>query len=240
MFLKKTTFPMKRRLTKRLSRVILKSNIIDVFGSKSMKKEKLTADHIRQDLIWQIPLYRPRILPILFIILGIVAGIAFVVLEVSLSGETLNYPLVIGMVSVIGVCVVAMIYLSVKNQLRNRKQKKEFANTIDRGNYHISIERLTSVERRTAINQTYRSQGRSGLCEVTVYSFSHDISWTDWRTRMHYEWSRDYHLTPQGLENISVAGNYFYVVFLRDNPNISYVYPCKFFESDECPDYFSE
>ena len=102
-----------------------------------MKKEKLTAEHFRQDLIWQISLHSPRIMTISLVVLGIVAGIAFVVLEVSLSGETLNYPLVIGMVSVIGVCVVAMIYLSVKNQLRNRKQKIEFANTIDRGNDHI-------------------------------------------------------------------------------------------------------
>ncbi len=205
-----------------------------------MKKEKLTPDHILQDFLWQIPLYTPRAVYISFIILGIIGGTAVFVLEVSLSGTTLNLPLVIGMASVIAACLGGTFFLNVRSRLRNQKQKKEFASTINHRNYCISIERLASVERRTAVNPTWQSRGGSGLCEVTVYSFSHGISWTDWRMRMHYKWSRDYHLTPQGLENISVGGNYFYVVSLRDNPNISYIYPCKFFESDECPDYFSE
>ena len=78
------------------------------------------------------------------------------------------------------------------------------------------------------------------MCEVTVYSFRSGVSWTDWRQQPHYQWSREYRLTPQGLENISVAGNHFYIVSMRDHPEISHIYPCKLFESDEYPEFFSE
>ena len=49
----------------------------------------------------------------------------------------------------------------------------------------------------------------------------------------HYDWSKEYNLSSEGLKNISVEGNEFFYVSLQGHPDVAYVYPCKFFELDK-------
>ena len=49
----------------------------------------------------------------------------------------------------------------------------------------------------------------------------------------HYEWSREFSLSSEGLYNTSLKGNEFYFVAIQGASEVTYIYPCKFFELSE-------
>ncbi len=51
--------------------------------------------------------------------------------------------------------------------------------------------------------------------------------------RRHYEWSRDFYISSQGLHNMSTVGDEFYCVFVQGFYDVAYIYPCKRFALDK-------
>ena len=68
---------------------------------------------------------------------------------------------------------------------------------------------------------------------ITLYHFDGGSSWRLPPFDKHYEWSRDFYISPKGLENISIKGDEFYFVSLQAHHDIAYIYPCKNFELDK-------
>ena len=48
-----------------------------------------------------------------------------------------------------------------------------------------------------------------------------------------YAWSRDYYISQNGLQNISLPGDEFYHITLQGYSDIDYAYPCKSFTLGE-------
>lgn len=48
-----------------------------------------------------------------------------------------------------------------------------------------------------------------------------------------YEWSREYYMSRKGLQNISIAGDEFYIVTRSTDHEVGQIYPKKFFEYEE-------
>ncbi len=64
---------------------------------------------------------------------------------------------------------------------------------------------------------------------ITVYSFSSGARFRVPPFKQHYAWSREFHITSKGLENMSVPGDAFYFVSLQGFHDVAYIYPCKRF-----------
>ena len=108
---------------------------------------------------------------------------------------------------------------------------------LQRGDISISIEELSHITRETIHEPHFVRSGtrirRASTREVTMYYFMSGGSWRCPNLSKHYEWSKEYYLSSQGLENISIQGDKFYYVALQGHHDISYVYPCKLFRLDE-------
>ncbi|MBR6679737.1 MAG: hypothetical protein IKL59_00595 [Clostridia bacterium] len=116
---------------------------------------------------------------------------------------------------------------------RLHAKKKEIINAISRSDIAISVKQLSHISEETIYepHQSGSGRGVNSTKEVIFFCFE---GGNRWRVPMMplYSWSRDYHLSPTGLENISLAGDEFFYVSLQGHHDISYIYPCKFFELD--------
>ena len=115
-------------------------------------------------------------------------------------------------------------------------KKKAIMNAIDRSDICISTEKLSHIATE-AIYEPHVAGGRMSTHKhiayykhVTYYYFEAGRRWRVPTVSKHYKWSKDYYLSSQGLENISIPGNEFYFISLKDDHDIAYIYPCKMFE----------
>ncbi len=125
----------------------------------------------------------------------------------------------------------------IKDRKKYSSQKKELTDTLDRGDISISVLKLSHIAKETIYEPyTHRTMSRhTHRHSMKTVTFFHFISGSSWRVpnvSKHYEWSNKYYLSPEGLENISIAGNEFYYITLQGHSEVSYVYPCKYFELD--------
>lgn len=65
---------------------------------------------------------------------------------------------------------------------------------------------------------------------IRRYYFKSGIGWREALGYTHYEWSENYYVSPNGLENGSLSGDEFFYISLQGEPDIAYIYPCKKFE----------
>ena len=115
------------------------------------------------------------------------------------------------------------------DEFRNRK-KASHSNG-ERENYSVSVEKLSHIAEETVC---YRSGGRQHRIKtIHVYYFYSGISWRAPTTHRHYDWSREYNLTPSGLYNTSVKDDEFYYITHKGASNSAYIYNTKFFELKE-------
>ena len=134
--------------------------------------------------------------------------------------------------------ILALSSIAVYQIFRYVKEHREYMGkrnaTLDilhKGDISISLEQLSHI----AIETIYEPSPhrKSSTKEVKYYHFEGGRSWRDYFPYEHYSWSVEYHLSPQGLENISLKGDEFYYISLRGRSDIAYIYPCKFFELGE-------
>ena len=113
-------------------------------------------------------------------------------------------------------------------------QKKAIRKVTVRSDVCVSIESLTSITNERIYEPYIGFSGRHAYAtkEVMFFNFR---SFRRWRniSCMHYEWSKEYCMSPKGLDNISIIGNEFFYISLQGYPDISYIYPSKYFILDK-------
>lgn len=134
----------------------------------------------------------------------------------------------------IGLAIFApAVYLAVRYIIAEKKFKSKVRaaeDAVDREEFIISLETLEKVREETIYEpHTYGGKHRSTK-DFYFFYFTSGIKWRMPRIAKHYEWSKEYYISSEGLNNTSVSGNEFYFVKLESEPKVSYVYNTKFFE----------
>lgn len=190
-----------------------------------MKKEKITLDNIKEDLEYFAYLNMSKkagVYVALLILAFILAFIAGMIVRSFLTGLL--------------VMVIASIYPTVRLILEKSKRKK-MQNTVrsvsTREDISISVEELSHVSEETASAPSWTGSHR----RVKLNYVWHFTSGAEWVKPLYlsgfFHWSKEYSLGESGFITTSVAGNKFYYVSLQSDPDINFIYPCKFFELDE-------
>lgn len=191
-----------------------------------MKKEALTLDHIKRDLTEAAMAHRANMED-----WHIGKAIGFVALALLL--DFLLWPLPFWLVG--AVPAAYQVYQYVREHIAYRRRKEAIGAAIARGDFSITKETLTA----TVIEEIYEPHmGYRRAHSIKGVPFFYFESGSRWRAVdfMHYDWSRELHLSTQGLMNVSLAGDEFYFISLQGNPDIAYIYPCKFFVLDQPPE----
>lgn len=188
-----------------------------------MTKEKLTLDAIKLDLTkiadhqisckseWRFTYIIP--ITLLAILLGVLLQNLFV-------------GVIISSVAVYHIVRYIIDYKKYK------AKKMAILSVIERGEISISIEIFSYIVNK-AVYEPHQVGKRSRMTKtVTVYHFGGGTSWRAPLYERYYEWSKDFYISPKGLENISIAGDEFFFVALQEYHDIAYIYPCKNFELD--------
>ena len=110
-----------------------------------------------------------------------------------------------------------------------RADIKALRAAFDRANISISIEEFSHTEKEVVV-EPHMCGSHAHLTDLAfmVY-FTSGNSWRKPPVTRLYEWSKTHHLTFEGLDNISLTGDEFYYISLQGAPNVSFIYPCKFF-----------
>ena len=112
-----------------------------------------------------------------------------------------------------------------------KEDKNAIIKAIETNGVHVSVEKLCSVREET-IYEPYMALGNSrSLKYPTFFRFYSGLCWR-MPLSYHYRWSKDFYLSPEGLEHISIVGDEFYYATLQGYDEIAYIYPCKYFEID--------
>jgi len=110
-----------------------------------------------------------------------------------------------------------------------KERKKAIAYVLDRGDISISVEKLSHIATET-IYEPHTYKGHSHVTKtVTFFHFMSGGRWRVPSVGKHYTWSKDYHISLKGLENISINGEEFFYISLQGYHDIAYIYPRKFF-----------
>ena len=188
-----------------------------------MKKEKLTLEAIKQDLMKMINFQLSNktdwrfsyIIPVT--LLAVMAGI-------------LLKNVIIGLL--IFSIAAYHIVLYVIEYREHKQSKLAIISLVERGEISISNEVFSHIANET-IYEPHRVGRRTRSTKtITVYYFNSGSSWRVPNVDKHYAWSNEFYISSKGLENISIAGDEFYFVSLQANHEIAYIYPCKNFELD--------
>ena len=189
-----------------------------------MKKETLTMEAIKSDLIkivnyqvsnkadWRFSYIVP--FTALAIFLGVFTKSVFIGMAVF--------------------CVAAYHIARFIIEYKAYKAKKAvILSAIERGEISITTETFSHIA-NDVIYEPHRVGIRAKSTKtITLYHFNGGSSWRAPLFAKHYEWSKEYYISPQGLENISIKGDEFYLVSLQLHNDIAYIYPCKNFELDK-------
>ena len=162
------------------------------------------------------------------------------------SEGKLAYIVPIAMVAVMVGAVLQLVWLGILiflidvpiiiGYIRDRRayytRKKALTEVIARADVSISVERLSHIAEEVIYEPHVYRGHRHTTKLVTLFHFESGVAWRVPDFIKHYPWSKEYQLTPRGLENISVEGNEFYLISLQGYHEIAYIDPCKFFEID--------
>lgn len=204
-----------------------------------MKKETVTLSNIKQDMRLAAKHYlgdqldRALNWESLYLDMFWAFGVGFgIYFESIWLGVVLSLPAVYGIVRKI---------IGLRQYMAN---KKRFNAALERWDICVTVEQLHHIGNVSEfVPKGIIKAARMGET-VPGYCF---VSGREWREPMlcrggvprryyaapnHYAWSKQYDLSPNGLSNISLEGDEYFYVFLRDCPDIAYIYPCKFFVLD--------
>ena len=182
-----------------------------------MKKDIITDEMIRADMKGELA--RTGTHPIAIVVVGVVCYAFAVFLLCSARTEPRMY-LVGGIAFILStILTVSTIHKSVIYS----KQKKR----LDACDISVSETKLTSV-----YEDVRRVGGRFGRYEAIFHFCFAAGEWCLTNTTL-YEWSKEYHTSVDGLENISLEGDEFYAVIDNETQTVVYAYPKKFFEYEK-------
>lgn len=118
------------------------------------------------------------------------------------------------------------------------RKKKSIQKIHDRAELSIAMEKLSHISTETIYEPRLRTRvglfHRSNTVKmVPVMYFLSGRSWRIPEGNRHYRWSKEYHISTQGLENTSISGDDFIYACLQADDDIAYAYPCKNFVMDK-------
>ena len=114
-------------------------------------------------------------------------------------------------------------------QRRKNSENKKIDDVDDKLDVSVSVEKLSHLSAET---ETTQVGGRTHYSEVYWLHFMSGVSWRIPNTLL-YSYSKEYRLSSKGMKNIAVPGNEYYYVTMQGRYDMSFVYPCDFFELDE-------
>ena len=188
-----------------------------------MKKEKITLEAIKQDLMKMVNFQLSNkndwrfsyIVPIT--LLAVMAGV-------------LLKNVIVGLL-IFAVAAYHIVRYVIEYR-EHKKSKLAIISLVERGEISISNEVFSHIANET-IYEPHRVGRRARATKViTVYYFNSGSSWRVPNVDKHYAWSKKFYISSKGLENISISGDEFYIVSLQSHQEIAYIYPCKNFELD--------
>lgn len=193
-----------------------------------MKKETILFDNIKQDLLdlvkfnftvkndWRILLiivcsFYSVLLFLLFwaigeIYLGLIFGLGLFLLPAF---------------HIIKITKSYLYYNSMKNYIQGITEREQISVSVETLS-HITNEEIYEPYISFARIRTYKK-----VCFLHFGSGS-------WRVPgiISYRWNKELCIGPQTFENTSLKGDEFYYISLQGYPDITYIYPCKFFRLD--------
>ena len=183
-----------------------------------MKKDILTDEIIRSDMKGELA--RNGTLPIAVVFVGVVCyALAVAALYLGYTEDPRMY--FVGGIEILFSTVIT-VYM-IRASVIYSKQKKR----IDACDISVLETSLTSV-----YEDVRRVGGRYGRYEAIFHFCFAAGEWCLTNTML-YQWSQEYHLSVDGLENISLEGDEFYAVIDNETQTVVYAYPKKFFEYEK-------
>lgn len=189
-----------------------------------MKKETIRLEAIKQDLLKVVDLQLSTKLNWLF------SQIIPITLLAILVCILVNNIFVIILVFLIAVFHITRFTIKYREY---KKSKKEILSLTRREDISISKKIFNHISSEVIYDpHQYGTKARTTK-SVNFYYFDGGTSWRVPNVSMHYSWSNEFNFSLQGLDNISIAGDEFFLIGLQNQPDIAYIYPCKYFELDE-------
>ncbi len=186
---------------------------------KSMQKEKLTRENIKQDLYKKF-----HVKPTGIIILAVMT-----VLTVSLMISATSWMKTVYRISIPSVAglllIIAIIYDSAKHGAKMKALKKDDF-IVETDELIETIEGYTSRRHRIP----YRMRFYSG-CEFRMYDKYYD----NYDTYDYYTWSKDFSQNIKGIFNHAQKGDRYYIIRLNNPKRADMIYSTKMFELVEEP-----
>ena len=189
-----------------------------------MKKETLTKDNIKHDLILSIQSNYVNKSEWRF-------EAAFAITLLAIITGFLLKNIWIGLAIFTPAVYQIVRYIISEKKFKSKVRAAEDA--VAREEFIISLETLEKVRQETIYEPHTYGGKRYSTREAYVFYFVSDIKWRMPGIAKHYEWSKEYYISSAGLNNTSVSGNEFYFVKLESDPKVSYVYNTKFFELED-------
>ena len=185
-------------------------------------KQTLTLEYIRNDLRYIARINRSRASPILET-LGGIFGILTVFWFILFP--TLPLPGI-----ALGAFAIFFIVRYIKDARPCYADAKALRCALTCADISIDVEAFSHTARETII-EPHSYTGHANLTKyIPVVYFLSGASWRiPFVSGRLYKWSKTHSLSLEGLENISLEGDEFYYVSLQGHPNVSFIYPCKFF-----------
>lgn len=188
-----------------------------------MKKEKLTLEAIKQDLMkvaWSQMSNKADWRFAYIVPITIAAVLLGVLLKSILVG-----------VLIFGVAAYQIVRYVIEYR-EHKQDERAIISLVERGELSISNEVLDRIATETIYEPHSMGKRINHTKTIAVYYFNGGDSWRVPEVYRHYDWSKDFYLSSKGLENISIVGDEFYFVSLQAHHDIAYIYPCKIFELD--------
>ena len=186
-----------------------------------MKKETLTDDIIRQDiLVHEVKKAKTNDKKTL-VWIGPISAAALV------AGYLVSWAL--------GALIALLIIIPVVLYFKQEKEDEEIVESVTSGGeFTICTDVPSHIGQETVYEPHYHHNniGRNKTHytkAVTVYFFD-NAKWRVPETDKLYAWSKEMYISPQGLDNTSLRGDEFYLVTRLGESEVAYAYNRKFFE----------
>jgi hypothetical protein len=190
-----------------------------------MQKETLTLSHVIEDFQRLAKLQFMNMLSWRFVL-----ALLLFLLSALLGFSLQNIFIALGVLAVGIYHVVRFL-----TEYRKYRRNKAWISQLDgREDVCISIEKFSHIAYET-IYEPRMTVARPSLWrsnttkEVPFCYFLSGVRWRIPDVNRHYAWSRDYYVTTAGLNHISLVGDEFIYVSLKEDADVSYAYPCKSF-----------
>ena len=191
-----------------------------------IKKERLDLDGVASDMrsviknrvrnfwVWRLKFILPSVM-LLSLLIPLTAEF----------GTSVGHAVIIAVLWITLAYSIIMLGVQLMSTV---KAKRRISRGLTRDDVSVTVEKLSHITTEE-IYEPYISRHTGFFKTVIMYYFSSGLGWREPVRRLHYEWSELYQTSGKGLENSSIAGDEFYVITLKADRNVRYIYNTKLF-----------